>query len=83
MKNNLKEIRKAKNINQDELAKEVGVGQSSIASYEKGVLDLSLAQFDTILNLCVSLNCKAVDLFNDEYAEKCKRLSRRSRKKTH
>ena len=79
--NNLKEIREARNIRQDKLAEMTGIGQSTISSWEHGERELSIAQFDTIVKLCVALNCKAVDLFQGEYAEKCKRLSRKSRKK--
>jgi len=76
--NNLKEIRKARGLNQYELADKIGVVQSAINHWESGVVDLALARFDTILKICVALNCKAVDLFQDDYAKKCKRLSRKT-----
>ena len=76
--NNLKEIRKARKISQTDLADKLGVVQSAINHWESGVVDLALARFDTILKICVALNCKAVDLFQDDYAKKCKRLSRKT-----
>lgn len=76
--NNLKEIRKARKISQTDLADKLGVVQSAINHWESGVVDLSQARFDTILNICIALKCKAVDLFQDDYAKKCKRLSRKT-----
>lgn len=76
--NNLKEIRKARKISQTDLADKLGVVQSAINHWESGVVDLAQARFDTILKICVALNCKAVDLFQDDYAKKCKRLSRKT-----
>jgi len=76
--NNLKEIRKARKISQTDLADKLGVVQSAINHWESGVVDLAQARFDTVLNICATLNCKAVDLFQDDYAKKCKRLSRKT-----
>ena len=76
--NNLKEIRKTRKISQTDLADKLGVVQSAINHWESGVVDLAQARFDTILKICVALKCKAVDLFQDDYAKKCKRLSRKT-----
>ena len=42
LKNNLKEIRNAKNLSQEELAKLVGTSRQTIISIEKGIFNPSV-----------------------------------------
>lgn len=60
MKSNIKELRKKRKLRQDKLAEDVGVGVSTLRSWEsdgKG--------FDSIvkiIKLCRALNCSVEDL---------------------
>ena len=58
--NNLKEIRKSKNISQEQLAEMVGTTRQTIIAIEKGIFNPSAK---LALLLCVALDCKFEDLF--------------------
>ena len=56
---NLRKIRKARGLKQKELAKLVGVSESSISQYESGTKTPS---FETALKLAEALDCESADL---------------------
>lgn len=60
LQNNLKQIRNAKNLSQEELAKLVGTTRQTIISIEKQIFNPTAK---LALLLCVALECKFEDLF--------------------
>lgn len=48
----LKEIRKSCGYNQTELAKKLGISNSTLAHYESGIRKISLEMFLKILEVC-------------------------------
>ena len=60
---NLKEIRLARGMTQEELAKKTGVSQSQIARYENGDCEPTL---DTLRKLSKELNCTLDELIGNE-----------------
>ena len=56
---NLKKFRKAKGLNQDQLAEIVGVSASAISQYENG---RKTPSFETALKLAEALDCESADL---------------------
>lgn len=58
--NKIHEFRKKAKISQKRLAKHLGVSQTSVSLYEKGLREPSL---DTIKKLADALNCKPTDLY--------------------
>jgi len=63
MENNLKRIRQKYGITQNELALLSSCSEVAIQKYENGSLDLKKANFETIIKLCIALNCNQEDLF--------------------
>lgn len=59
---NLKEIRKAKEISQSRLTEISGVNIRMIQHYEQGVKDINKAQAITLYKLAQVLECKIEDL---------------------
>lgn len=53
---NLKEIRKRKNFNQEQIAKILNISREQISRIENGQ---SLANEEQIIKLCNALNCSA------------------------
>ncbi len=49
---NLKQIRKSKGYTQKELAKKLGVSDSTLAHYETGIRKITLEMFLKILEVC-------------------------------
>ena len=60
LQNNLKDIRTAKNLSQEQLAALVGTTRQTIISIEKQVFNPTAK---LALLLCVALDCKFEDLF--------------------
>ena len=71
--NKLKEMRLCKNMSQSKLAEASSVKYRMIQNYEQGENDLTKAKLETILRLCVALQCHLGELFEDaELLEKIK-----------
>lgn len=65
MNNRIEEIRKEKGINQDELAKTLGVSRQTISSLERGRYNPSITLAYKIAKL-FSLTIEDVFIFDDE-----------------
>ena len=59
---NLRKLRKIKNISQEELADKVGVSRQSVSKWETGD---AYPEMNNILQLCKTFHCKINDLVND------------------
>lgn len=56
----IKDFRKKNNLNQSELAKKIGVSNTSISEYERGKVNIDA---DTLFQIAAALNVKVDDLF--------------------
>lgn len=71
----LKEKRQAAGLSQSRLAEKTGINVRTIQHYEQGSKDFDHARIDTILKVCIALNCKLEDILdNDEYIELLKKV---------
>ena len=61
----LKKVRKEKDLSQREVAKAAGVSLSAYQSYEQGKRDFNGARLDVILRTCLALECKMEDVLTD------------------
>lgn len=63
MQNNLKNIRKASGMTQEELAEKVGTSKSYISQLESGARNIKAIRTDTTMRLCSVLNCLPEQLY--------------------
>ena len=63
---NLKNLRKIKNLSQEKLAEKVGVSRQSISKWECGE---AYPEMDNILKLCKIFNCKLNDLIHEDLTD--------------
>lgn len=71
----LKEKRMQTGLSQSQLAEKTGLNVRTIQHYEQGSKIFDHARIDTILKICVALNCKLEDVIeNQEYVELIKKL---------
>ncbi|MBR3146461.1 MAG: helix-turn-helix transcriptional regulator [Bacilli bacterium] len=63
---NLKKIRKRKNISQEELAEKVGVSRQSVSKWETSE---AYPEMNNILELCKIFKCNINDLVNDQMVD--------------
>jgi transcriptional regulator with XRE-family HTH domain len=66
--NNIKPLRQARNMTQNELATALGISQAQLSRLENektGKLD-----YRTAVQLLIHLNCTAVALFGEDYNER-------------
>lgn len=63
---NLQTVRMAKGLSQGELAEQSGVSKRMIQDYEQGYRDINGAKLKTLLQLAITLDCKLVDILDDE-----------------
>lgn len=75
MTKRLKEMRQAAGLSQTQLAEKAGMSLRTLQHYEQGSKDFDHARIDTILRVCLVLNCKLEDIIeNPEYIEMLKKL---------
>lgn len=75
MTKKLKEIRQSKGFSQSQLAEKTGLNVRTIQHYEQGSKIFDHARIDTILKVCIALNCKLEDVIdNQEYIDLLKKL---------
>ena len=66
----LKEVRLAKGLTQKQLADAVGMNIRTLQHYEQGSKIFDHARLDTLLKICLALECKLVDIIeNEEYID--------------
>ena len=71
----LKKIRQSRGLSQSQLAEKTGINVRTIQHYEQGSKNFDHARIDTILKVCITLNCKLEDVIeNPEYVDLLKKL---------
>lgn len=71
----LKEKRQAAGLSQSQLAEKTGINVRTIQHYEQGSKIFDHARIDTILKVCLVLNCSLEDVIeNPTYLEILKKL---------
>lgn len=74
MTKKLKEMRQAAGLSQSQLAEKTGINVRTLQHYEQGSKVFDHARIDTILKVCLVLNCKLEDIIeNQEYIDLIKR----------
>lgn len=74
MTKKLKEMRQAAGLSQSQLAEKTGINVRTLQHYEQGSKVFDHARIDTILKVCLALNCKLKDIVeNQEYIDLIKR----------
>ena len=75
MTKRLKEIRQAAGLSQAQLADKTGINVRTLQHYEQGSKNFDNARIDTIMKVCIALNCKLEDIIeNQEYVDLLKKL---------
>lgn len=65
-KTKIKELRLKAGLTQKELAEKSGMDIKVLMAYESGKRNLDNAKLETILNLCIALQCRLEDIIEDE-----------------
>ena len=74
MTKKLKEMRQVAGLSQRQLAEKAGINVRTLQHYEQGSKLFDHARIDTILKVCLALNCKLDDIIeNQEYIDLMKR----------
>lgn len=74
MTKKLKEMRQARGLSQSQLAEKAKMNVRTLQHYEQGSKNFDHARIDTILNVCLALDCKMGDIIeNQDYIELIKR----------
>ena len=60
----LQAVRKSRGLSQSELAQKSGINRRTLQDYEQGNKDLNSVKLETILRLCIALECKMIDIIN-------------------
>ena len=67
-------MRQAADLSQSQLAEKAGINVRTLQHYEQGSKLFDHARIDTILKICLALNCKLDDIIeNQEYIDLIKR----------
>lgn len=75
MTKKLKELRQARGLSQSQLADKAGINVRVLQHYEQGSKNFDHARIDTLMKICIALNCKLEDVIeNPEYIELIKKL---------
>lgn len=66
----LKEVRLAKGLTQKQLADEANINIRVLQHYEQGTKNFDHARLDTLLKICLALDCKLSDIIESkEYTD--------------
>ena len=66
----LKEVRLAKCLTQKQLADSANINIRVLQHYEQGTKNFDHARLDTLLKICLALDCKLADIIeNEEYID--------------
>lgn len=71
MATKLQELRHNSGLSQYQLAKKANIKVRTLQNYEQGGRNLDGAKLETLLKLCIAMECKLIDLIEDEH---CKEL---------
>lgn len=75
MTKKLKEMRQSRGLSQSQLADKAGINVRVLQHYEQGSKNFDHARIDTLMKICIALNCKLEDVIeNPEYVELIKKL---------
>lgn len=75
MTKKLKEMRRARGLSQAQLAERTELNVRTIQHYEQGSKNFDHARIDTLLKVCIALDCKLEDIIeNPEYIGLIKKL---------
>nr|DAS45577.1 MAG TPA: helix-turn-helix domain protein [Caudoviricetes sp.] len=70
----LKTMRQTKGLSQSQLAEKANMNVRTLQHYEQGSKVFDHARIDTILRVCLALNCKLEDIIeNQDYIDLIKR----------
>lgn len=76
MTRKLKAWRQAKGLSQSQLAEKTGINLRTIQHYEQGSKNFDHARIDTIMRVCIALDCRLDDILeNPEYIELAKKVT--------
>lgn len=74
MAKKLKEMRQAGGLSQSQLAEKANMNVRTLQHYEQGSKIFDHARIDTILRVCLALNCKFEDIIeNQDYLDLIRR----------
>lgn len=77
MNQKLKQLRQAAGLSQSQFAEKAEMSVRTLQHYEQGSKDFNNARIDTIMKVCIVLNCKLEDIIdNQDYIELLKKLPR-------
>lgn len=62
----LKTVRENMNLSQGQLSKITGVSVRTLQHYEQGSMNINNANLKTLVKLCIALDCKLIDIVEDE-----------------
>ncbi len=76
MTKKLKEMRQVRGLSQSQLADKANINVRVLQHYEQGSKNFDHARIDTILKLCIALDCKMEDVIeNPHYIELLKQYA--------
>lgn len=62
----LEKVRLSRKLSQKELSNKSGVSLRVIQSYEQNAININNAKISTLVDLCLILNCRLIDILDDE-----------------
>lgn len=75
MAKKLQELRQAAGLSQSQLAEKAEMSIRSLQHYERGAIEFDNARIDTLLKVCIALDCRLEDIIeNEKYLELLKRV---------
>ena len=66
MTKKLKEMRQDAGLSQSQLAEKTGINVRTLQHYEQGSKNFDHARIDTILKVCLALDCKLADVIESQ-----------------
>lgn len=66
----LQEVRKKRGLSQSQLSKKSGVPLQTLQKYETGFANINHAKLETLLKLCIALDCCITDILSERSLRK-------------
>lgn len=63
----LQEIRKKRGLSQSQLAKRCNIPKQTLQKYEQGIANINHAKLETLLKLCIALECDIKEILSDQH----------------